>query len=63
MAKKNKSGLKRLKDNLDFISFLHKTRTAKNMRVLLTFNQILETIKLVFNGLSDSGMIVCTFIL
>ncbi len=55
MAKKNKSGLKRLKDNLDFISLLHKTRTAKKRRDLLkiaTPEQILtvcECIKNVVN--------------
>ncbi|MCP3681302.1 MAG: hypothetical protein GY861_01305 [bacterium] len=55
MAKKTKCGLKRLKDNLDFISPLHKTRTAKNRRDLLKIaspEQILtvcECIKNVIN--------------
>ncbi len=35
MAKMNKCGLKHLKDNLDFISLLHKTRTARKCRDLL----------------------------
>ncbi len=35
MAKKCKSGLKHLKDNLDFISLLLKTKTAKKQCDLL----------------------------
>ncbi len=52
MAKKNKSGLKRLKDNLDFISLLHKTKTAKKWRDLLkiaTPEQILTVCECITN--------------